>query len=415
MYCYTEVSFPTVNPVDMDKEKSRFDGLAIVVGGNKIKDACIFEMKYGNAKIEGEQIEKYIKMALQLGIDKIVSISNQFVTNPTDYPVSVKVDKKWKGQLYHLSWSYVVYFADILLQKNGTDIADVDQHNIMNEVKEYLNHCGGVNDFDSMKTFSKGVWGDVVRDLASVGVLKKDFEEDRKEIVRSWIQEEKDLSLKLSKRLSGKKATAVKIKTKYKQLSERIENETKQLKDTRSLFSIFDIEDAVSPLKIMVNFNSKQIITSMMISVPSDKTSKGKIGFIRKYIKKAQERNYEGKFNRIQDNSECVIIPKVKTKNKDVEKYSIKKILDDAIEIPKYDFNTVEIIMTYELEKNIYSQNKFIKELEDNVLDYYSVLMQYFEKWTPSTPKTDDKTSIKEKKESFDEILDEQKDNKSSI
>ena len=190
LYCFTEVSFPTVISPDTDKEKSRFDGLAIVVGGNKIKDACIFEMKHGNSKIDGNQIEKYAKMAMQLGIKKIVSVSNQCVTNPTDYPVPVKLDKKWKGQLYHLSWSYIVYFADILLQKNGTDISDVDQQNIMFEVKEYLNNCGGKEDFGSMKIEK---WGDVVRDLAS-DITNKMYEENRKEIVKSWIQEEKDLS-----------------------------------------------------------------------------------------------------------------------------------------------------------------------------------------------------------------------------
>ena len=311
LYCFTEVSFPTVISPDLDKEKSRFDGLAVVVGGNKIKDACIFEMKYGNAKIDGNQIEKYAKMAMQLGIQKIVSVSNQFVTNPTDYPVPVRIDRKWKGQLFHLSWSYVVYFADILLQRNGTDIADIDQQNIMFEVKEYLNNCGGVNDFDSMKTISK--WGDVVRDLASMDITNKMYEEDRKEIVKSWIQEEKDLSLKLSKRLSGKKATAVKIKTKFKQASERIENEAKQLKEDRLLFSLLEITDAVSPLAIIVEFKSKSIITSMTINVPSDKTAKGKIGFVRRYLKRAQEKNYEGKYNKIQENTECIIIPRVKS------------------------------------------------------------------------------------------------------
>ena len=141
----------------------------------------------------------------------------------------------------------------------------------------------------------------------------------------------------------------------------------------------------------------------MTINVPSDKTAKGKIGFVRRYLKRAQEKNYEGKYNKIQENTECIIIPRVKSKKIDIEKYPVKKVLDDAVDIPKYEFNAVEIRMTYELEKNIYSQTKFIKDLEDNVLDYYSVLMQYFEKWTPSTPKTDDKTIVKAKKDISEE------------
>ena len=399
LYCYTEVSFP----VDCYKKGSRFDGLALVVSGNIIKDACIFEMK-ADSEIESGQIEEYVDMATHLGIQKIVSVSNQFVTSPTDYPVSVTLPKKWKGKLYHFSWSYIIYWSEILLKKNGTDIDDIDQQNIMTEFLKYFNELKKhkiVKDFDSMKTAAKSStnWNEVIIDLAdSNNPTSRRYKEDRREIVKSWIQEEKDLSLKLSNRLSSKKATEIKIKTKYKKSLDRIEEEVRQLEKVRKLTSVFNITDAVSPLEITVDFKRKVISASMLVNVPTDKTAKGKIGFIRKYIKKAKEKNFDEKFETIQEN--CIISPKIKskTKNIEIEKYTIKKFLDDDIDIPKNEFDAINVMMEHHFELDI-SRTKFIKNLEDTVLDYYSVLMQYFEKWTPQTPKAESNDSEKMKKD----------------
>lgn len=392
LYCYTEVEFPFLykTPELKNEEKSRFDGLALVVGGGKIKDACIFEMKYGSAKIEKEQIEKYIKLARILGIQKIISVSNQFVTKPTDYPVPINT-KKWSGQLYHFSWSYIVFLAQILLKKNGTDIEDIDQQNIMDEVVRYLQGCDGFEHFNIMKTSN---WSDVVKDLASDTAVKPSFENNRKEIVKSWIQEEKDLALKLSYLLSGKKFTPIKIKTKYKNISERIEKESEALakKDNRALFSYFDIPDAVSPMSIKANFMSKSFAISMFVVVPDNKTAKGKIGFIKKYLKKAKEANEED-FEEVQKHIECIIAPK--SKKDEYWKKTIKELMSGSLELPKFDFGCIEFIMQVALEKDMLSPRKFIEILEKSVISYYSVLMQYFEKWTPQTPKADTKPVLK--------------------
>ena len=390
LYCYTEVEFPFIykTPEFKNEEKSRFDGLALVVGGGKIKDACIFEMKYGSAKIEKEQIEKYIRLAKNLGIQKIISVSNQFVTKPTDYPVSINT-KKWSGQLYHFSWSYIVFLAQILLKKNGTDIEDIDQQNIMDEVVRYLQDCDGIKHFDSMKTTEK--WHTLVNDLASIYV-KPEYKKDREDIVESWIQEEKDLALKLSYLLSGKKFTPIKIKTKYKTLSERIEKESEQLKEKRALFSVYDIPDAVSPMNIKVDFRARSFFVTMTVDVPNDKTAKGKIGFIKKYVKKAQEVNEEG-FKGIQEHIECIITPK--SKKDEAWKKTIKELMSESLELPKIDFNNIGFTMHVVLDKEMLSPSKFIEAIEKWVQDYYSILMQYFEKWTPQTPKADTKPALK--------------------
>ena len=80
--------------------------------------------------------------------------------------------------------------------------------------------------------------------------------------------------------------------------------------------------------------------------------------------------------------------------------------MSESLELPKIDFNNIEITMHVVLDKEMLSPSKFIEAIEKWVQDYYSILMQYFEKWTPQTPKADTKPVLK----SNDNMLEIKKD-----
>ena len=266
VYCYTEVSFPSV--FTEEEKKNRFDGLVIVVSAGKIKDVAIFEMKQGKNPVEKEQIEKYIEMARKLHIPRLISISNQFVSKPTDYPIDVSIPKKCPVSLFHYSWKSVLFFAQVLLMKNDLNIADVDQNNIMREVLRYLIDSSGTKNFDAM-TVAR--WKEIVVDLGSETV-KSEFKPLYETIVKDWIQEEKDLAIKLSLILSEKEFTPVLCdKKKYQTLDERIKDEIDILQKERKLTSVFRIQNAVAPMSIVVDFRSKSIRASMPVAMPTDK------------------------------------------------------------------------------------------------------------------------------------------------
>ena len=89
-FYYTEVSFP-----DSEFKESRIDGLIINVSGGIIKDAVFFEMKSGVNKLEKLQIERYIKVAKQFKVDKLVTVSNEFVSDSKESPIEkLKTPKK---------------------------------------------------------------------------------------------------------------------------------------------------------------------------------------------------------------------------------------------------------------------------------------------------------------------------------
>ena len=104
IYVFTEVEF-------LQFPENRIDGLIIVVKGGKIKDAALLEVKNKNEELQSDQINKYLDTAKYFGIAKFITISNQFVSVPTQSPVNIKPPKSIK--LFHLLRS-VRY-----LQKHG--------------------------------------------------------------------------------------------------------------------------------------------------------------------------------------------------------------------------------------------------------------------------------------------------------
>ncbi len=124
-YYLTEVSFPELS-------KSRIDGLIVVIKSSKITNAVIFEMKKESNQIEKKQLDEYITLAQKLKIENVVTISNQYVSEPTESPVDIRIPKKIN--LFHFSWTYLLTLGRILLYKNDNNIEDEDQVEVMKEV-----------------------------------------------------------------------------------------------------------------------------------------------------------------------------------------------------------------------------------------------------------------------------------------
>ena len=166
VYVFTEVSFKELN-------NEQPDGLIIVVGGGKIKDAALLEMKNKNSVLKEDQVQSYLAVAKKYDIKKFITVSNQFVSSPTQSPLNVKVPKG--VDLYHLSWSYILTKAHILLFKDRPNIEDEDQVEIMREVVKYFDHeKSGVNGFTVMK---KG-WKTVTEKIRTGSAIKKGDPDD---------------------------------------------------------------------------------------------------------------------------------------------------------------------------------------------------------------------------------------------
>jgi len=368
IFTYTEV-------VLKQHEGIRIDGLLLEVKSDIIKDAAIFEMKNRNNEIDKNQIEKYAQLAKELHIPKLITISNQFVSKPTQSPISIKTPKCI--ELYHFSWSYLLTIAHVLLFDNETNIKDPDQIEIMKEVVAYLeNSISGVCGFTKMKSG----WKDVV-DKINAGSRLKQTDISVIDTVTSWQQEERDMALILSRKLGLFVKTG---SAKYDHdLQFRVDNDIKSLITNKQLISTLKITGAVSDIHIKALFEKRTIEMSVKVKVPLDKTVRGQIGWLKKQLDKCQNKNKD-KFDELSND----IMIDINIKHaKGVERILCKNLDVFYPEIKNREINDFGIVLIKDFGKGFSSSMKFVETIETMLLDYYKVIVQYLTNWEKPAPK----------------------------
>lgn len=166
----------------------RTDALIVITTGKYspiIEWAAFVESKVGTELINQPQIDRYINFAQDIGINNIITISNQLVTKPTDSPASK--GKKKSFNLYHWSWVYLKVTAGRLI--NGDSILDQDHAYILNELRRYFENHKKLSNYKNMGS----KWKESVSCVRS-GTSKAEHIEF---ISSSLIQEEKDNCLQL--------------------------------------------------------------------------------------------------------------------------------------------------------------------------------------------------------------------------
>ncbi len=367
-YVYTEVVFS-------DYENCRFDGLLIKVAGGKVKDATIFEMKNKTNLIQKDQIESYIEVAKALKIPRIVSVSNEFVSNPSQYPIPIKTPKS--VNLFHFSWSYILTLAHVLLFDNSTNIEDEDQVRIMKEIVYYLeSDMAGVSGFTKMK---QG-WKETVQKINSGAKLTLN-DPCVLDTVTSWHQEEKDMALLLSRNLGlFVNLAASRQANNVKQL---IEADKKLLKTKNRLTSKLRITDAVSDLTVSILFEKRTVEMMVQVTIPEDKTTRGQLGFVKTQLNTCAKREPES-FDNIKEN----LFLGLNIKRKGVERYAFADIDKIHETLKSVELNNIQIFYVNDLGKQLFSQTeKFVTTLESNLLEFYKVIIQHLKNWDKPAPK----------------------------
>jgi hypothetical protein len=178
---HTYIEIPSVSMED------RPDGLIVLTSGVHnpvIEWVALIESKIGNNDIDGEQIERYIKLAKELDIENIITISNQLVSTPFETPLCNI--RKSKVNLFHWSWIYLKVTAGRLL-KSGID--DEDHIYILSEFRRYVNKHNGIKNYMGMEKS----WKETTESF-----MDKSNKPLIEEIIKSYKQEEKDICLQLT-------------------------------------------------------------------------------------------------------------------------------------------------------------------------------------------------------------------------
>lgn len=375
IFVYTEIIFPLF-------EDSRIDGLAIIVKNGFIRDAAVLEMKNGSNELETEQILKYLEIAKKYSIPRLITVSNQFVSEPTQFPLQIKTPKDVK--LFHFSWSYLLTLAHILLFKNDINIENEDQVEIMKEVIAYLqDDKSGVCGFNQMKAG----WKEIIEEINSGKRIKLN-DPDLDETVNSWQQEEKDMALILSRKLgvfvnSGS--------SKYKgNLKARLDDDKKKVIDTMELSSILRIKGAVSDISVTAEFEKRTIEMSISLRPPEDKTSRGKVGWLKRQIETSSKKSIEA-FQNVKGGT--IIEVAIKNSNK-LERFYLDKIDIITGELENREIRDFKIIYLKDFGKSFSNRKKFVEIIEKMLIDYYSGIVQYLKNWEKPAPQVIEKKPI---------------------
>ena len=369
---YTEAEFVLF-------DKKRIDGLILVVRGKKIIDAVLIEVKNKSVELNKEQIQNYVNIAKAYGIPKLLTISNQFVSFPTQTPVNVKTPKY--VSTYHLSWSYLLTIAHILLMDNDTNIADPDQVEIMGEVVEYFeSEYSGILGFTQMKPG----WVELTQ-KANSGAAFKISDSFVEETVSSWLQEERDMALILSRELgilvrSGQQ--------KFKNnLSARIDYEKKELVSNRFLESSLDIDGAASPLQIRAHFARKNIEIFANLPARPDRQTRGKITWIKKQLNSAEKKNPEIFASMFSD----LFIEIYLKFAKDPLRVKFEDLDTVADDIGTREIKSFSVLYHKYLGHKFDSRKGVVSIIEKMLIDYYQGILQHLKRWEKPVPQIEDK------------------------
>jgi len=368
LYAYTEVTFP-------DFSDSRIDGLLLVVKAGKIKDAAIWEMKNGASVLEKEQIDRYLQVAKTFGIPRLVTLSNQFVSAPTQSPIQAKVPKG--VDLYHLSWSYLLTLSYILLADNDQNIADEDQIQIMKEVVSYLEHNkSGTSGFHQMKPG----WSAVIEQINS-GARLRPADLAVSEAVESWHQEEQDVALILSRNLGLLVESGVK---KHRaDLQGRLNSDAKQLIEKSTLSSVHRIRGAVSDLTINAHFERRIIEMHVSLVPPSTMGMKGQFGWLTRQLATCEKKNPE-QYRMVNSGLLVEVWVKSAREPERAQAGRLDSLLDH---LKGREIKELRVIHFEDFGKAFSSRIKFVERLEQMALSFYTGVVQHLIKWEPPAPK----------------------------
>jgi len=364
--CYTEVTFKS----NEKGKRPRPDGLVVINNGSKTWTALI-ESKIGNAELTNEQVEEYLEIAKQLGIDAVITISNQFATTPTHHPLTINKNKTRSVELYHFSWLSLKSKAVLLMGNKAVD--DPEQAYILSELVRYLDHeSSGVSSLTKMSS----EWKDICNSIQQGTNLSKNSELV-KSSVSDWHQLLRHLSLNLSMLIAQPVDIAL-SRAREKDSELNFAEDCDYLSKENKLIAEFTIPNAASKLAFSADFLRRTINISMKLEAPKDKSrATASINWITRQLKG--------------ENIENVSIRAYWPKRIKMTAVSLSEATEDPTvlipsgtnEMPTY----LEVIRVIDLAAKFKGSKTFVEESSKGFPKFYQDVGQQLSQWIAKATK----------------------------
>lgn len=363
---FTEIVFKG----DKAATKERPDGLIVIQNGTKVWRALV-EAKVGTNELNAEQIERYRLLAREHAVDCVITISNQFATEPASHPLDEVRRSRSKIPVFHWSWMHILTTADLLI--NNAAVADRDQVVLLNELRRFLTHeSAGVRGFDRMPP----EWTSLNKLVASGGAISAKSTEAA-EVVRAWHQETRDLSLILSRLTET--PIQERLPRKHKgEPAQRHKDELVYLREHLCLRVELDIPDAAAPLEISADIRRRSIEVGMALRAPEDKKStRARLNWLLRQIR---TENVADLFIRLQWPGRS-----------EPTQFSLAQLRED-ISLAEQEKDHLQVLgffvfFSRSLGGRFAQQVNFISELEQLVPQFYAEVGSGLSTWKRSAPK----------------------------
>ena len=365
---FTEVGLRT------DLENSdRPDGLLVVETGRSTWSALI-EAKVGRSDLDPDQVERYLRLARDNGIDSVITISNDFVARPDHSPIAGSISRlkqlTGKVDLYHWSWAYLATCCEVLAYRGIPESPEQDF--LIQQLNDYLAHpTTGVERFTQMGP----EWRNVVQLIASGAPLAKNTP-GIEDVVASWFAEERDLCLHMTSNLSRPVSARVERKHAADQKA-RLDSGISALVATQSLASDLRVPDCASDITVRADLARRTITVSMVAKARTDrKSTRARVNWLLGMLKADDPRLRIQAYwpGRAAATSE-----------------SVDALREDPTRLqpanPSLLPQSFEVLLTEEPPGRRFSGPKtFIEDLERIVPEFYALVGATLKAWQPPPP-----------------------------
>ena len=352
---------------DREGNSHRPDG-AIVVTRGKTKWVCLVEVKTAGNDLETDQVSRYLGLAKQYGFDAVLTISNQLVSSPEYSPV--KVTKKTVGNvtLRHLSWLRILTEAVNEYEHHGVD--DPEQAWILGQLIDYLSHARtGSGGFEGM-----GASWVPVRDAAKLGTLTS-RDPGVREVVQDWQQFTEFLCLGLRQTLGS---NVQPVYPRNSSASDRLTDAVQLLGRHQRLEATVKVPDAVGPIKVVADLESRLVTTSVRVAAPKDGYPKTRINWLLRQLKDAPD-----------DLRVTVSFPRLRTKTSlllsDARPDAAALLLGSDKKKPPVSFDVA--LVKGMGRKRGKTRGSFVAATREQVTAFYRDAVQNLQVWAPKAPK----------------------------
>jgi len=362
--CWTEVELR--RPVG--DRKLRPDGMISVQSGTKVWRALV-EAKTGSNPLDPAQVEAYMRLARENGLDALITLSNQFAPRVSHAPVVVNRHLRRSVDLYHPPWKSVLTKARLAL----LDPAGMNDHEhfMLEEFVHFLEQPkSGLSELTAMTED----WTDLLDAVQhnaplnrKTGLLTR--------TVASWHEVLHDAALSLSPPVG----TPVTVKVPRKLADDPAAwqaSDVKHFEKYHELAGTLVVPHAEN-IHVSANLSKRTIAAHVRLKAPRDRQRPlARINWLLKQL-----RAIDGHGVTIR------LVCKGRAGNPVVPLEHLrrdpKSAAQDCGGAPPCHF---EIALVQHLGSAMMRRKKFVERLNALVLDFYQTVGQHAQGWVPPPP-----------------------------